>query len=524
MTAPIIGSAEGAAIPVNRYLVALTVMIGTLVEVIDTSVANVALPHIQGSFSAGQDEVTWVITSYLVANAIILPLSGWLGNYFGRKRTYLSCFFVFVLASMGAGAAPSMPVLILMRVVQGLAGGAMVPMSQAILLESFPREEHGKAMAIFGIGVVFGPIIGPTLGGWITDTIDWRWVFYINGPIGLIGLLLAFFFVQDPPYLHREEGRVDYWSFVFVAVGLGSLEVLLNRGERYDWFHSPFIQWLALGSVLGIALFVWRSLTAERPLVDLSAFRSREFAAGTLLMFLLGFGLYGSFTMLPLYAQKMLGYSATLAGLLLSPGGIASLVSMFLVGALVGRVDTRMLVAFGAVTNAAAMFLLRFVDLHVDFDYMMLGRVVQGFGMGFLFVPLTAAAFVKLRPEQIGSATGLFNLLRNEGGSIGIAISSTVLAQHAQSHHLHLAEHVSVGNPILLERLSTLRHVLDASSGLDPVSNQRLAQAIQVGELQRQAFVMAYDDVFFMLAVVFVVFLPLTLLLGKARGRGPAVH
>ncbi len=510
----------------NKYVVALTVMIGTLVEVIDTSVANVALPHIQGTFSAGQDEVTWVITSYLVANAIILPLSGWLGNYFGRKRTYLTCFFIFVVASMGAGAAFSMSALIAMRVIQGFAGGAMVPMSQAILLESFPTEEHGKAMAIFGVGVVFGPIIGPTLGGWITDAIDWRWVFYINGPIGVLGLLLAWIYVHDPSYLHRAKGKVDLWSFGFIAIGLGSLEILLNRGERYDWFHSPFIQWLGLFTLLGLALFVWRSVTASRPLVDLSAFRSREFTVGTTLMFLLGFGLYGSFTMLPLFAQTMLGYTATWAGLLLSPGGVASLVSMFAVGVLVGRVDTRALIVVGALANGLGTFLLRFVDLGSTFDYMMLGRVLQGLGLGFLFVPLTASAFVKLEPQQIGSATGLFNLMRNEGGSIGIAISSTVLAQRSQFHHARLAEGFSALSSGFVERLEGMRQALGAVSGQDPQTNQILAHHILDLEVQRQAYVMAYDDVFFLLSLVFLTFVPLALIAGKARGRpkGVAAH
>jgi len=501
----------------NKYLVAVTVMIGTLLEVIDTSVANVALPHMQGTFAAGQDEITWVITSYLVANAVILPLSGWMGNYFGRKRAYLWCLGLFTLASVGSAAAVSLPMLIGMRVLQGLAGGAMVPMSQAILLESFPTEEHGKAMALFGVGVIFGPIIGPTLGGWITDTIGWRWVFYINAPLGVVGLVMGLLWIVDPPYLRRPEGRVDLWSFLFVAVGLGSLEILLNRGERYDWFHSPRIQVLALLAGLGIALFVWRSLTARQPLVDLRVFRSREYATGTLLMFLLGFGLYGSFTMLPLYAQKLHGYTALLAGLVLSPGGVTSLLSMALVGALVGRVDNRLLIGFGAALNVWAMWLLTQVNVDVDFWYLVTGRVIQGFGMGFLFVPLTAAAFVALRPEQIGGAAGLFNLMRNEGGSIGIAISSTILSRHFQFHHARLVEHLTPGNLLLQERAAVLGRGLVAAGGADSVTAQQQAWGLLHGEVQRQAATMAYGDVFWMLMLSFVVFLPLVLLL---RGRG----
>ncbi len=511
----------------NKYLVAGTVMIGTLMEVIDTSVANVSLPHIQGTYSAGVDEITWVITSYLVANAIILPLSGWLGNYFGRKRAYLTCLVLFTLASVGSGAAVSLPMLIAMRVLQGLAGGAMVPMSQAILLESFPRHEHGKAMALFGIGVIFGPIIGPTLGGFITDTVGWRWVFYINAPLGLVGGLLGFLFIVDPPYLKRPEGRVDYLSFLFIALGLGSLEILLNRGQRYDWFSSPRIQIYALLTGLGLALFVWRSLTAARPLVDLRVFRSRPFLVGTMLMFLLGFGLFGSFTMLPLFVQHVLGYTATLAGLVLSPGGLMSLVAMAFVGNLVGRVDSRVLVAFGVVMNIISLVILQHVYADVDFRYVTVPRLIQGFGLGFIFVPLTAVAFAGLKPEQMGQATGLFNLLRNEGGSVGIALSSTVLARHAQVHHAHLADHLSGANPALAGTVTAMAKGLGTGAGVDPVTGQQMALRALGYQLEGQAVVLAYNDVFWMLTLAFAGFLPFLLLLGRhggQRGGAAAVH
>ncbi len=521
------GPAPGGDVACERAeglgILAFTVMIGTLMEVVDTSVANVSLPHMQGTFSAGVDEITWVITSYLVANAVILPITGWLARRFGRKRFYLSCLALFTLASLGSGAAPSLAFLIVMRVIQGFAGGAMVPMSQAILLESFPTQEHGKAMALFGVGVVFGPIIGPTLGGYITDTMTWRWVFYINLPVGLLGLVLGFLFISDPPYLRRPEGRVDFASFLFIAVGLGSLEVMLNRGQRYDWFASSFIRTFALLAALGIALFVWRSLTAEHPLVDLSLFRNREFATGTFLMFLLGFGLYGSFTMLPLFAQKMMGYTATLAGLVLSPGGIASLVAMALVGNLVGRVDTRILVLVGALFNVAALVVLARLNLDVDFFYLMTSRVLQGFGLGFLFVPITVAAFVRLSPSQTGQGTGLFNLLRNEGGSVGIALSATVLSRHAQLHHARLAEQLTPYSPLVQERVQAMGRGLVLLSGNDPESSRQLANVLLHGGLLRQAWAMAYVDVFWMLTMAFVVFLPFILLLGgRRRGHDPS--
>jgi DHA2 family multidrug resistance protein len=514
----------GARKPPSKYIVAGTVMIGTLMEVIDTSVANVSLPHMQGTFSAGVDEITWVITSYLVANAIILPLSGWLGNYFGRKRAYLTCLILFTLASVGSGAALSLPMLILMRVLQGLAGGAMVPMSQAILLESFPKEEHGKAMALFGVGVIFGPIIGPTLGGYITDTVGWRWVFYINAPLGVVGVLLGLLFIVDPPYLKRPEGRVDLWSFLFIAVGLGSLEVMLNRGQRYDWFAAPIIQILALTTLLGLALFIWRSFTADRPLVDLRVFKSRPFMVGTFLMFLLGFGLYGSFTMLPLFVQKMMGYTATWAGLVLSPGGFMSLLAMAFVGNLIGRVDTRLLVTFGAVANIVALWVLQHVYVGMDFWHVTASRLVQGFGLGFLFVPLTAVAFAGLRPQQMGQATGLFNLLRNEGGSVGIAISSTILARHSQLHHARLVEHLTPGNLILQERIAAMTHGLGAATGTDPTTAHELAWRAVAGQVQVQAMVIAYNDVFWLLTLAFVGFLPFILFLGGKTRSGAVAH
>ncbi|MEZ4386412.1 MAG: DHA2 family efflux MFS transporter permease subunit [Candidatus Krumholzibacteriia bacterium] len=518
-TAPVV-----RAVP-NKFLVAATVMIGTLMEVIDTSVANVSLPHIQGTFSAGVDEITWVITSYLVANAIILPLSGWLGNYFGRKRSYLTCLVVFTLASIGSGAALSLPMLIGMRVLQGLAGGAMVPMSQAILLESFPKQEHGKAMALFGVGVIFGPIIGPTLGGYITDTIGWRWVFYINAPLGILGVLLGLLFIVDPAYLKRPQGRVDFLSFVFIAIGLGSLEVLLNRGQRYDWFASPLIQILALTTAVGLALFIWRSFTATRPLVDLRVFRSRPFFVGTMLMFLLGFGLYGSFTMLPLFVQHVLGYTATLAGLVLSPGGLMSLLAMAFVGNLIGRVDMRLLVLFGAMMNIWSLWILQHVYVDVDFWYVTSSRLLQGFGLGFLFVPLTTIAFAGLRPEQMGQATGLFNLLRNEGGSVGIALSSTILARHSQLHRLHLVEHLTPGNLALQERVASMSHGLGQAAGVDPATAQQLAWRALDGQIQGQAMVMAYNDVFWILTMAFVGFLPFVLLLGgKVKSGAVSIH
>jgi MFS transporter, DHA2 family, multidrug resistance protein len=509
----------------NKYLIAFTAMLGTFMEVVDTSVANVALPHMQGTFSAGVDEITWVITSYLVANAVVLPITGWLGNHFGRKRMYLTCLVTFTLASLGSGAAPSLGFLVFMRVLQGLSGGAMVPMSQAILLESFPKEEHGKAMALFGVGVIFGPIIGPTLGGYITDTLDWRWIFYINVPVGILAFFLGQMFIEDPEYMKRSEGRVDTLSFLFIAVGLGSLEVFLNRGERYDWFESRFIQVFAAASAVGIILFVWRSLTHENPLVDLRILKNREYATGTLLMFLVGFGLYGSFVMLPLFAQTMLGYTATWAGLVLSPGGIASLVAMVFVGNLIGKIDTRLLVLVGALMNIISLWLLQSVNLGVGFQYILISRMFQGFGLGFLFVPITTSAYTRITPEKMGNATGLFNLLRNEGGSVGIALAATLFARQSQLHQNRLVERLSPVDPAYGERLASVARALFPYAGVDPATAKNLSVGFLYGEIQRQAALLSFVDVFAMLTWIFVGILPFIFLLKGRASRGvPGGH
>lgn len=509
----------------NKYLIAFTTMLGTFIEVVDTSVANVALPHMAGTFGAGIDEITWVITSYLVANAIMLPLTGWIGNFFGRKRAYLFCLVLFTIASFGSGAAPSLYFLIFMRVLQGLAGGAMVPMSQAILLETFPKEEHGKAMALFGVGVIFGPIIGPTLGGWITDNWSWPWIFYINIPIGIVAFILGYFLIEDPSYLNKPEKKVDYYSFLFVTLGLGSLEIVLNRGERYDWFQSGFIRFWAVMAAIGIFLFIWRSLTAENPLVNLLIMKNKEYAAGTTLIFLLGFGLYGSFVMLPLFCQHLLGYTATWAGLVISPGGFAALLAMAFVGNLVGKIDTRFLVMVGIIFNLISLYILTFINLSTNFNFLVISRLLQGFGLGLLFVPITVSAHSRIPKHLMGQATGLFNLLRNEGGSVGIALSATVLSQRSQFHQNRLVEHLSIYSSDFMEKVRFFGHYLFSYHGVDPFSSSGGAYALFYSEILRQSYLMAFADVFYFLAIIFILLVPFVFLLkGKVERENISLH
>jgi len=504
----------------HKWIVAITTMLGTFMEVLDTSVANVALPHMKGTYAAGTDEITWVITSYLVANAVILPMTGWLGNYFGRKRLYLFCLLVFTLASFGAGAAPTLSWQILMRVIQGLSGGAMVPMSQAITMEAFPKEEQGIATAIFGIGVIFGPILGPLVGGWITDNWSWPWIFWINIPVGILAYFLAMTFVEDPAYLKKPEGRVDYWSFIFIVVGLGCLELFLSRGERLDWFESNLVKVFFTFAVLGITLFIWRSLTAENPLVDLSIFKLPEYAGGMMLIFIVSFGLYGAFILLPLFVQNLLGFTPTWAGMILSPGGVASVLAMITAGLLMGKVHIRFIVTAGVASLAYSAWLLTHVNLHTGMSYLVFAWVFHGLGLGFVFVPIATASMQRINPERMGVATGLFNLMRNEGGSVGIAAATTVLAQRAQFHHARLAEHVTPYSGALQEGSARLAQGLFPQAGLDAVSVKGLTQGLIAAEVNRQSFLMSFVDVFGFLMVVFLLALPFVLLLRDHKGNG----
>ncbi|MGB7593424.1 MAG: DHA2 family efflux MFS transporter permease subunit, partial [Terriglobia bacterium] len=381
----------------HPWIIAFTVMLAIFMEVLDTSVANVALPHIAGNLSAGVDESTWVLTSYLVSNAIVLPLTGWFSTLFGRKRFYMTCVAIFTIASMLCGLAPSLPLLVFFRILQGAGGGALQPISQAILLESFPKQKRGMAMAIFGMGVVLAPIIGPTLGGWITDSYSWRWIFLINIPVGVISLVLTLFLIFDPPYLVRkslrEGAKIDYIGIGLLSVGLGFLQVVLDKGEREDWFGSGFIVWCSVVAVIGLlGAFLWE-LSREDPAVDFHLLKERNFLIATLTMFMLGLVLYGSTALLPIFLQTLLGYTALLSGLVLSPGGILVIILLPVVGKLLTRFESRWLVVFGLSTLALSLFHMANFNLEVDFRTAMVARVYQSAGMAFLFVPINVMAF-----------------------------------------------------------------------------------------------------------------------------------
>ncbi|MFN7993533.1 MAG: DHA2 family efflux MFS transporter permease subunit [Bryobacteraceae bacterium] len=505
---------------INPWAIALTVMLATFMEVLDTSVANVALPHIAGNLSATIDESTWVLTSYLVSNAIVLPLAGWFSTLFGRKRFYMSCVVLFTVSSLLCGLATSLPLLILFRIMQGIGGGALQPISQAILVESFPKEKQGMAMAVYGMGVVFAPIIGPTLGGWITDDYSWRWIFLINIPVGLLSMVLTSLLVFDPPFLKRRSLRtglkIDYLGLGLITVGLGFLEVMLDDGQRKDWFGSNLIvASTIIAAVCLISVFFWE-WHAKDPIIDFHLLKDRNFCLATFTMFLLGFVLYGSTVLLPIFLQTLLGYTALLSGLALSPGGIVVLLLMPLVGRLISRTQPRWLLMFGLVTSAAGLFLMAGFNLQVDIGTAIRARIVQSIGIAFLFVPLNTLAFSYISKEKANNATGLINLARNIGGSAGIAMVTTELARRSQLHQQILVAHVTPYDFRYREMLHGITRALVAK-GSSAVDAAHQAQGVIYGMVQREAAMKAFVDNFWMLGLIFLAVAPVMCLMKSTR-------
>jgi DHA2 family multidrug resistance protein len=507
---------------VNPWLIAFTVMLATFMEVLDTSIANVALPHIAGNLSAGVDESTWVLTSYLVSNAVVLPLTGWFSRLFGRKSFYMSCVLIFIFSSFLCGVATSLPMLVFFRVLQGAGGGGLQPVSQAILVESFPRAKQGMAMAVYGMGVVVAPIIGPTLGGWLTDNYSWRWIFLINIPVGLLSLFLTSTLIHDPPHVARNGNgkrvHIDYIGLGLLSVGLGFLQVVLDKGQRDDWFASHFIVWCSLASAIGLIGAILWELRQKDPVVELHLFKDRNYATATFLMFLLGVVLYGSTVLLPVLLQTLVGYTAQLSGLVLSPGAIVTLFSLPLVGWLLARYHARWLVIFGLLVLSFGLFQLSHINLTTGFwTYVFIWMISRG-GLGFLFVPINVTAFSFVPKERMNNATGLINLARNIGGSVGISLVTTMQVRLAQKHQADLVCHMTPLNPGYLQALHGLAAELSAKGSTAATAAQQ-ASAILYGELQRQANMLAFIDVFWILGVVCLAMIPLMLLI-KSAPRG----
>lgn len=508
---------RGSAVPqVNPWLVAVSVMFATFMEVLDTTVVNVSLPHIAGSLSASIDESTWALTSYLVANAIVLPLTGWLANHFGRKRLLTLSVGGFTVASFLCGLSPNLGTLVFFRVVQGLTGGALQPLSQAVLLEAFPPQDRGKAMGFWGLGIVVAPILGPLLGGWLTDSWSWRWVFYINIPIGLLSIVMTRLYVHDPPYIQRRSERVDYWGIGFLAVGIGALQVLLDKGQEEDWFASGQMRLCAALAVLGLVAFLVRELRTDHPVVDLAVFRNATYASGVVLMTVLGFVLYGSLVLLPILLQTLLGYPSFQAGVALAPRGMGSFLAMPVVGLLVGRVGARKLLALGLLGGAGTLFWFGRLSLSAGYWDIFWPQFLQGVCLGLLFVPLTTITMSAIPREGMGNATSLFNLMRNIGGSLGIATATTLLYRHGQEYGSRLASHLSAYDPGARALLEGLQRRFVAA-GSDPVTAASQAHAAAAGLVARQATMMSFVSVFRLLGLTFLLMLPLLLVMRAPR-------
>jgi len=504
----------GSSGHVHPWLEAIAVLSGTFMVVLDSTVVNVSLPHIAGNLSASVDEATWALTSYLAANAVILPMTGWLATYFGRKRLMLLSIVGFTTASVLCGLAPTLPFLIVFRIIQGATGGVMQPLSQSVMLEAFSPADRGKAMGFWGIGIVAAPILGPVLGGWLTDTYSWRWIFFINIPVGIVAVILNRVYLFDPAYLKRQAGRVDYWGLCYLAIGVGALQIMLDQGELEDWFESQWIIALAVTAAVGLVALIIRELRAPAPIVDLRVFRDRTYATGVFLSTLVGFTLFGSMVLLPLMLQTLFRYPPLQAGYAMAPRGIGSLIATPLVGLLIGHVDTRKLLGAGFVVAAVTMFWFGSLNLQAGYWDIFWPQALQGVALGLLFTPLVTVTMDRIPRERMGNATSLLNVTRNIGGSVGIAILNTLLANERQAHVNIMGAHVDQYGIQTQQILNSLTGAFMAR-GADAATALQRAYASVFGMVQQQAAMLSFLDGFHLLGVMMLAVAPLIFLMKR---------
>jgi DHA2 family multidrug resistance protein len=503
---------------VNPWFIAATMVLPTFMVALDTSVANVALPHIAGSLSASTDEATWVLTSYLAANAIVLPMSGWISQVIGRSRFLIVSIVAFTISSIACGAAVSLDMAIIARVIQGASGGALLPVSQAVLLESFPWEKRGEAMAVWAFGVIVAPVVGPTLGGWITDNYSWRWVFYINVPVCLVAIVLTKLLIEDPPYIKSLAPKsIDYFGFILMAVGLGALQVVVDRGERADWFASVWVWAATVASGVCLLGFVIWELNAKEPIVDLRVLANRNFAVGIVMAMTYGITLYATLAMLPLFLQNLMGYTALASGLAITPRGMGALVATAFAGRFVRKIDGRIMIVSGFILLAFGSFMLGEVNLQISIGSIIWSNVILGLAVGMIFVPLTTIAMGTLPNEMIGTATGLYNLMRGIGGSIGIAAVATLVARHGQLHQSLMVSHLTPYDPAFREWFHRLTGLF-ATHG-DPVTAMKKAYQSIYGILVVQSSLWAFIDSFRLLGYLSLFGLPLALLFKNVASK-----
>ncbi|MBV9264814.1 MAG: DHA2 family efflux MFS transporter permease subunit [Acidobacteriaceae bacterium] len=516
-------SAQNVAPGVNPWLIALAVVLPAFMEVIDTSIASVCIPYIAGSLSASNDEATWVLTFYLLSNAVVLPASAWFSLRFGRKRFLIASIVIFTIASFFCGAATSLVMILVARLLQGAGGGALQPLSQAILTESFPPEKRGLAMGMFGLGVVVAPVLGPTLGGWLTDQYSWRWAFYINIPVGVLAIILISRFVIDPPYIkNAKPGKLDTIGFGLLAIGLGCLQIVLDRGQQDDWLGAVWIRWALLIMVGTLAGFVISQLTRKATLVDLRVFKNRNFTLGCVLIFMFGAVIYGAVTLLPLYYQTLMDYSAWWAGLAVAPRGLGSILAMPLVGFMVAKVDNRILVSSGFIVFGICSLFWSFLTLDISPWSLLWPIIISGFSLGLVFVPLSTTTLGDLRPEQVGNGSGLYNLMRNIGGSVGISLVETLLARHQQLHQTELSRNMYPGSAVFQGALNSAQGLLTRFRG--PANDAPGAIGLLYQQLAQQASLWSYVDDLRYMAFACWCCVPIVWLLKRVRGRAIAGH
>jgi DHA2 family multidrug resistance protein len=500
---------------INPWIVAMTVTLATFMEVLDSSIANVALPHIAGGLGATQDEATWVLTAYLVANAIILPAGAYMTTFIGRKKFYMICVALFGISSALCGLAPTLPLLVFFRILQGIGGGGLAPSEQAILADTFPPEKRGQAFAMYGLAVVCAPAIGPTLGGYITDNFDWRWIFFLNVPICLISLFLTSRIVEDPPYVKKQVAqsqkggiKLDFLGFGLLGLTFGSLEFILDKGQEDDWFSSPIITFFAVAMVVAFITMIWWELrqlrTGHRPIINLTLFKRRNFAISFVLMFVLGFSLYGTTVLIPQFVQTLLGYTAELAGLVLSPAGLMMMAMMPVVGFLSGKVDPRKLMGYGFFMLTVSLITMHTMDLSVSYGRLVFLRIFQASGLAFLFIPINTTAYIGVKQSENNDVSGLTNLARNIGGSCGTAFIATMLTRRTAAHESNMVRNLSTGNPAFNQKVDSLKGAF--GHGAQAVHS---AQAYIYNQLHRQATMLAYLDIIQYLAVFCAFMLPL---------------
>ena len=503
----------------NPWAIAITVTLATFMEALDTSIANVAMPHIGGSLSASPDEATWVLTSYLVANAMVLPISGWIANRIGRKRFYMSCVFLFTVASLLCGLAPTLGMLVFFRVLQGAAGGGLQPSEQSILADTFPPQKRSMAFAMYGVAVVMAPVLGPTVGGWIVDNYSWRWIFFLNIPVGILSLYLTNRVVEDPPYLaeirKRREG-IDYWGLGLLIVAIGALQIMLDKGQEDDWFSSRFIITLAITSTIGLTLFFWRELSIEHPILDLRLFKRRNVGMTQLVMFMVGLSLYSSTVLIPQFLQEIMGYSARQAGMAVSSGGLVLMFLFPVAGALAPKFDPRKLVAIGFVITTFGLWRMTSINLNISFEMAVSWRAVIALGLPFLFIPINTLCYAGIPQEKYNEVSGLTALMRNLGGSVGISFVTTLLARLSQKHLAMLVPKATAGNPAYDQMRDGLAGAwMQRGSAMPDAVYHAGAQIYGMAHVQ--ARLLAYVDVIWVMVAVTAVLIPLPFVMNRPQ-------